>query len=183
MKTFTFTLAILAASVAAQEPTTSDNMADNMLDKIKLWNCATCTAAFKGIDSFIDSDTLQEPVMKIATKICKIAFGYGDPEICPGAISSYSPPAFEALSRYVLGKERWCNEIFEVCTHVKVEEQDLHDVVNRILATKPASLANDDFIDKMYDVIAADTSKRDIIRTVQISDVHMDLEYMPGTNA
>ena len=66
---------------------------------------------------------------------------------------------------------------------MQVKEQDLHDVVNRILATKPASLANDDFIDKMYDVIAADPSKRDIIRTVHITDVHMDLDYIPGTNA
>ena len=55
--------------------------------------------------------------------------------------------------------------------------------MNRILATKPASLANDDFIDKMYDEIAADESKRDVIRTVQISDVHMDFGYLPGSNA
>ena len=66
---------------------------------------------------------------------------------------------------------------------MQVEEQDLHDVVDRILATKPASLANDDFIDKMYDVIAPDTSKRNIIRIVHISDIHMDLDYVPGTNA
>ena len=95
----------------------------------------------------------------------------------------YAPALIGTFSKYVLGKERWCNEILQVCTHVTVEEQDLHDVVNRILATKPASLANDDFIDKMYDEIAADESKRDVIRTVQISDVHMDFGYLPGSNA
>ena len=55
----------------------------------------------------------------------------------------------------MLGKVRWCNEILNVCNHVKVVELDLHQVVAKILATKPASLSNDDFIDNLYDEIAA----------------------------
>lgn len=60
-------------------------------------------------------------------------------------------PAFESMSRYIFGKVRWCNEILDVCSHVKVEKKELHAVVDRILSTKPASLASDDFNDRLYD--------------------------------
>ena len=43
-----------------------------------------------------------------------------------------------------------CNETLGLCHHLKIKELDLHDVVNQILATKPAYLANDDFVDQLY---------------------------------
>ena len=53
--------------------------------------------------------------------------GYiNDPEICPDAVMQYSPSLFHATSGYLLGKDRWCNEILNVCTHMKVEKEDLH---------------------------------------------------------
>lgn len=110
--------------------------------------------------------------------------GYGDRSICHDIVRQYGAPLLDSLSRYVLSKDRWCNEILHVCTHVDVVKHDLHDVVNRILATKPASLASDDFNDRLYDEIAADTSgQRKVIRAVHISDVHLDLQYEVGTNA
>ena len=68
----------------------------------------------------------------------------------------YSPALFDAMSGYLLAKDRWCNEILNVCTHMKVENEDLHDIVDKILATKPKSLANDDFVDNMYEQMAAE---------------------------
>lgn len=63
----------------------------------------------------------------------------------------------------------------------------MHDIVDKILATKPKSLQNDDFVDKMYEQMAiemaADDTEREIIRAVHISDVHIDFEYSVGTNA
>jgi len=91
------------------------------------------------------------------------------------------------MSRYLLGKTRWCNEILGVCTHMKVEQEDIHQVVDNILATKPQSLANDDFIDKMYEQMAEEIAngdtEREIIKAVHISDVHIDTEYTAGSKA
>lgn len=70
---------------------------------------------------------------------------------------------------------------------MKVEQEDLHKVVDNILATKPKSLANDDFIDNLYEQMAqemaADDTEREIIRAVHISDVHIDFMYSPGSKA
>ena len=84
-----------------------------------------------------------------------------DPEICPDAVAHYSPILFDAMSNYLLGKDRWCNEILKVCTHMQVEQEDLHAVVDNILATKPKSLENDDYIDKMYEQMAAEIAAGD----------------------
>ena len=72
MKTTAFALSVLAASVHAQNQVTdiSDAVDNTMLGKIKMWNCATCTMAFKGIDKLIDSSKFQTPIQKGAIKVC-----------------------------------------------------------------------------------------------------------------
>ena len=86
-----------------------------------------------------------------------------------------------------MAKDRWCNEKLGVCTHMKVESEDLHKVVDNILATKPKYLANDDFVDKMYEQMAKEIAEgdtdREIIKAVHISDVHIDMEYAEGSAA
>ena len=192
MKTTAFALAVLAAVATAEMKTIPATQAsavedNSLLGKIKLWNCLTCTAAFKGLDDFIDSDTFRTPFMNAATKLCLWTGKLEDPTICGGAVHSYGPALFDATSNYLLGKDRWCNEILNVCTHLKVEEEDLHHVVDKILATKPKSLANDDFVDNMYEQMAAemiaDDTEREIIRAVHISDVHIDFSYAVGSKA
>ena len=64
-----------------------------------------------------------------------------------------------------------------------IKEIDVHDVVNKILATKPAKIANDDFINNLYADMAADKADRETIRAVHISDVHIDTLYSAGSIA
>ena len=143
--------------------------------------------AFQGIDRFIDSSTFQSPVQKTAIKLCQLSGMIKDAEICPDAVMQYSPILFNAMSNYLMAKDRWCNEKLGVCTHMKVESEDLHKVVDNILATKPKYLENDDFVDKMYEQmakeIAAGDTDREIIKAVHISDVHIDMEYAEGSAA
>ena len=87
------------------------------------------------------------------------------------------------LASYLLSKDRLCNETLGLCKNPLIEEIPLEDVVNRILATKPVELADDDFIDNLYAQIAADTQAREIIRAVHISDVHLDPKYSVGSKA
>lgn len=67
-----------------------------------------------------------------------------------------APIMSNALRNAVFGKDKWCNEKLALCDHVHVKHIDLHDVVDNILATKPTSLSNDDFVDKLYEQIATD---------------------------
>ncbi len=50
------------------------------------------------------------------------------------------------LTKYILSRDRICNETLGLCHHLKIKELDLVDVVDNILATKPSYLANDDFV-------------------------------------
>ena len=95
----------------------------------------------------------------------------------------YEAALIASLSTNLLSGERICNETLGLCPRHPVEEIELTKVVDNILATKPASLANDDFVNNMYAEMAADSAERQIIRAVHISDVHIDREYAVGTNA
>ena len=98
-------------------------------------------------------------------------------------IDQYADSLFIAMSKQLLNKKRWCNEKLGLCTHLKVQQIDVEDVVSDILATKPVELANDDYVDNMYEQIALDQTPRQIIKAVHISDVHLDALYSPGSNA
>lgn len=52
-----------------------------------------------------------------------------------------------------------------------------------MLADKPASLVEDDFVDNLYQQIAADPNKdsRPTLKIVQFTDIHLDLKYVSGT--
>lgn len=76
-----------------------------------------------------------------------------------------------------------CNEVLGLCKSPVIKEINVHDVVNRILATKPSKIANDDFINNLYADMAADTAARETIRAVHISDVHIDTLYAAGSKA
>lgn len=51
-----------------------------------------------------------------------------------------------------------------------------------MLADKPDIIKDDDFVNNLYDEIKNDSSTRETIRIVHISDPHMDFYYKEGTN-
>ena len=53
--------------------------------------------------------------------------------------------------------------------------------MDQILATKPESLKNDDFVDNLYLEIIQTQTKRDTIKAVHLTDTHIDTEYAPGS--
>jgi sphingomyelin phosphodiesterase len=58
---------------------------------------------------------------------------------------------FTVVEDYLLTRDRICNEKLGLCKQPVITEINLQDVVKNILATKPASLQNDDYIQNMYD--------------------------------
>jgi len=108
-----------------------------------------------------------------------------DAVICPEAASQYEQSLFNAVSQYLLSADHMCTTVLEVCEAPHEAQIDLVKAVNKVLASKPASLADDDFVNKIYAGIEADKTilKRQTITAVQISDVHLDHEYVEGTKA
>lgn len=81
----------------------------------------------------------------------------------------------------MLTKARICDEMLGWCNRPHITEIDLEQVVNDILADKPAEIQDDNFINDLYAQIAADTTERPTLTAVQLSDVHLDFEYREGT--
>ena len=54
--------------------------------------------------------------------------------------------------------------------------------IDQIMLHKPQYLQKDDFIDYLYKEIAADSSVRPTLSMIQFTDLHLDLDYMPGSS-
>ena len=183
-----FVLAVLTAGATAHEDVVSfdsnnyNSTGELFENKIKAWNCATCALAFKGVDKVINNETFQDGIVSAFTWGCKASGLVADKDtICPGIIKNNVDPLMESLSTHILAKDHMCNEVLKVCKHPDIEQVAIETVVNKILATKPKELENDDFVDKLYEGIAADPENRETIKAVHISDVHLDHDYLAGS--
>ena len=183
-----FVLAVLTAGALAHEDVVSfdsnnyNSTGELFENKIKAWNCATCALAFKGVDKVIDNESFQGGVVGAFTWACKTSgLVLNSSELCPGMVKQYVDPLMESLSTHILAKDHMCNEVLKVCKHPDIEQVAIETVVNKILSSKPKHLENDDFVDKLYEEIAADPENRETIKAVHISDVHLDQHYMAGS--
>jgi len=183
MNKISFGLAVLMAGVRAHKDLSFSSEAD-LLGGFKAWNCWTCKLVFSGTDRLMSTPAFEHFVQKVATKICEFKDFVEDGDvICPDITNQMRQPLFTALTKHILGGEHMCDEVFGLCKHPDIEEVNVKSVVERIMATKPASLANDDFVDNLYAKIAADTSERAVIKAVHITDVHIDNKYQVGAKA
>jgi hypothetical protein len=80
-----------------------------------------------------------------------------------------------------LQPEFFCKEVIDSCLHEsEYQILDPEDYIERVaLQNIPAEIANNDFIDKLYETLAPTK----IITMVQFTDVHLDLEYEENSHA
>ena len=50
------------------------------------------------------------------------------------------------------------------------------------MADKPDSIKDDNFVNNLYAEMKADTKPRETYRVVHLSDVHLDNDYVVGSN-
>merc|ERR1719382_1745461 len=137
----------------------------------------------KGASKILGTEKVQEGIDYALEKVCDVGAKslFKDvEEMCHSGVHQYAPDFFNVTTKHILNRERMCTEILELCSEPHVKQLDLHEVVDGILATKPGFLEGDDFIDNLYKQIGTDTSEREIIKAVHISDVHLDMLYAPG---
>jgi hypothetical protein len=87
------------------------------------------------------------------------------------------------LADFLLSPDYMCNRALQVCNDVTFEVLDEKEYVDRVLSTKPENLANNDFIDNLYSSIKIQNAPRKTFKAAHYSDVHVDFEYLPGTDA
>ena len=144
-----------------------------------------CMACGKGID-FLDNAIFNNKkfVAYVEDVIAAVIFisGKFQPRwASKQLVVQFGRPVVDVLQNHLVSKDRICNEILGWCQNPKITPIDLQGVVDEILATKPESIQNDDYINNLYAQIEADTSEREILRAIQLTDVHLDYSYQPGT--
>ena len=89
----------------------------------------------------------------------------------------------ESLAEGIFEPDYFCGNFLGYCSSSNYYVFYSEDWVNRLLETKPDYLKNNDYINKIYDQIAADPKPRKTLTAVQISDPHVDYEYTVGSDS
>ncbi len=88
------------------------------------------------------------------------------------------------LTNFLLSADYMCNRVLSVCNDIEFTVLDENDFINRVLSDKPENIANNDYVDNLYKKIGGEASNgRTTFKAAHFSDVHVDFEYMPGSNA
>ena len=109
--------------------------------------CMSCSLAMAGVDRLLEVPFVHNGILTLASYICDLSGVVGHRfEICPQLVSQFGEPLFTVVESYIFTRDRICNEHFGLCSAPVITEINLNDVVKNILATKPVSLQNDDYI-------------------------------------
>ena len=99
---------------------------------------------------------------------------------CLGIQLNSVPNVGEALSSFFYEPEFFCKEVIDSCPHEsQYKFLDPVDYQKRVVGSKPEELKSNDYIDKLYEGLDQDPETFSI---VQFTDVHLDLQYEPGTD-
>lgn len=143
--------------------------------------CGACGVVLEPIDYLLKNKFLTAVLEEIALGVCEIMkIEGGIHSVCKGAIDLMATPLLPAVADGLLSKFRVCDEYFHLCTQPIIKELNADDYVKAKLASKPAITHNNDFVNDLYQKIANDTKEREIVRSIQISDPHIDFKYEEG---
>merc|ERR1740130_1343098 len=140
--------------------------------------CLSCTAMVTAADSFLQLTKTKESAISIVTKAC-LTFHLADNPtvVCPLMIPQMANTVFDVISTDLISKNRICNQFLGYCANPKYKEIGVEDYTTRVLKDKPASIADDNFVNNLYTQIKADTKPRKTLKVVHMSDPHIDMEY------
>lgn len=104
-------------------------------------------------------------------------------DVCIGAIKEMGEVVVPQLIHSVFSPKYFCSRISGFCSKPEYKTLKSQDFVDRLLSEKPEFIANNDYSDKLHAKMAADTEPRKTVKVLHMSDLHLDFEYVVGTNA
>lgn len=115
--------------------------------------CDACWLTANVADAVWDSRFAESIVETFATLICSTTLNFG---VCKGFINSLAPVIIENVRDLTLEPGYLCSEIMTACKQKSYENLDPSDFISEVLSTKPESLADDNFLNALYDTISTD---------------------------
>lgn len=105
---------------------------------------------------------------------------------CSGFVNDFADLIINNLLLVNLRPDYLCTEGLALCPDYNSGFTELNGTSweQQVMSGKPANLANDDFIDKLYQQISADPNRenRPTIKMVHFTDIHMDMKYVTGAS-
>jgi len=143
--------------------------------------CSACQAALAPIDAFCNNLTIRQVLEEVITEVC-VAFKIegGERAVCQGAIDTMANSVMPALAQGIFHPQRVCDEYLHLCPSPVVTELSAEEYVEKRLKDKPDIIKSNDYVDKIYAKIKADPGPRKTIRSIQLSDIHIDFAYREG---
>jgi hypothetical protein len=120
----------------------------------------------------------QDLLKVIVKKVCidfKIAGGAKS--VCDSMIDNMADILLPVIGNGLLSSDRICDETLHFCASPKIKEINPVDFVNARIAAKPSVIRSNDYVNKIYEKINADTNPRPIRRSLHLADLHLDFEY------
>lgn len=81
------------------------------------------------------------------------------------------------LAGLIISPQYSCEVELHYCNREWYTLDSAEAYAERVLANKPVELQNNDFMNQLYQEIAADTNERETLSLIQFTDLHVDLEY------
>jgi sphingomyelin phosphodiesterase len=151
----------------------------NVKDFLK---CQLCKVSVAEFDAWFEGRSTEDMLEGIAEKIC-LRYVVDLQKVCQGAVKEMGDIIIPVLSQSIFSPDYFCGEFLGYCTDENYYVFYAEDWVNQLLKTKPAAIKDNNYVNKIYDQIKADTKPRRTLKAVQISDPHVDYEYAVGADA
>ena len=145
--------------------------------------CQVCWYAVDEANQLLSNQLIRSSVEDSLMVACSAFLNWGT---CAGFLNNFADLVVNNLLALNLHNDYTCTVALDLCpswnsNYTLVDE---NQYVNNMLASKPLSIQNDDFIDNLYKEIAADPNKeaRPTMKFVHFTDIHMDLLYRAGAS-
>lgn len=163
------------------EMSTNLNVLKYLKQETGILGCTACQMGVGYFDSFLNEKKTMATIEDLATYVCA-TFMMPNATVCEPAVRMMAPIVIPNLTKLKLGPDFLCSgTVAGFCDYPKYKPLSADDYAASHLTLKKPELKNNDFMDKIYDKIAADKSQRKTLKVLHISDIHFDFDYTPGT--
>ena len=133
------------------------------------------------VDTVWDNSIFQGIVETAITIVCSTELNFG---VCRGFVNSLAPIIIENVRELTLQPGYMCSKILPLCGQDFYQTLDHEDFTRKMLADKPPAIADDNFVNALYETISQDPlrNERKTIKIVQFTDIHLDLKYVSGAD-
>ena len=133
-------------------------------------DCSFCSFAVDVLKNYLLQKNGIEKFYELVRNICY--FTKVDNRVCDGAIDHYKEIVVDSMIKRFVNGDHLCS-LLNICTDT-TDYESIEDFAERILKDKPET-KKDEIVKRKND--------EDYYKVVQVTDIHLDMEYKEGTVA